>query len=192
MKTGIASSLSQNFQHEKLKENMEWGRDARSAPTTPSNQMPNIDRQNIDPQILKAAEGFEAMFMNFMMKTMRKTVPKSEHSMRSHATDIYQSLLDGEYAAKAAKTGGVGIADHVIDYLMRNRYNQMQGRRRIQSLEEVRAKEEEQSSGLQTPAEAPQRELKPILRNISEPKPAHNARTGGTDEGSKSIDPSDS
>jgi Rod binding domain-containing protein len=36
---------------------------------------PNIDRTRIDPKVLEAADGMEAMFLDYMMKVMRQTVP---------------------------------------------------------------------------------------------------------------------
>jgi Rod binding domain-containing protein len=69
----------------------------------------------------------EAMFLDYMMKVMRQTVPKSELESNSPATEIYQGMLDSEIAQKAARTGGVGLSDQIIAYLQSQRYNQNQG-----------------------------------------------------------------
>lgn len=74
------------------------------------------NRANADPEVVKAAEGFEAIFMDQMMKSMRQTVPKSDMDLESPASEIYRSMLDSEYADKAAKAGGVGLADMIIAY----------------------------------------------------------------------------
>jgi flagellar protein FlgJ len=86
-----------------------------------------VDRSRVDPQIVKAAEGMETMFMDYMMKVMRQTVPKNDLDLESPATDIYRSMLDSEYAAKAVKAGGVGLADQIVAYLEAQRYNPMNG-----------------------------------------------------------------
>lgn len=99
------------------------GADARSSPTTPSRAVPVLDRSKVDPQIIKAAEGMESLFLDFMMKVMRQTVPKSEMDLESPATEIYRGMLDSQTAEKAAKAGGVGLADQMIAYLVGQGYN---------------------------------------------------------------------
>lgn len=111
---------------------MQWGDNALTAPTTPQKRIEKVDRSKADPQNVKAAEGMEAMFIDYMMKVMRETVPKSEYSMDSPATEIYQGMLDQEVAQKSAKMGGIGLADQIIAYLESQRYtgsNSMGGQR---------------------------------------------------------------
>jgi len=93
----------------------------------PSRVAPNIDRSRIDPQLREAADGMEAMFLDYMMKVMRQTVPKGELEENSAATEIYQGMLDSEIAQKAARTGGVGLSDQIIAYLQSQRYTGSQG-----------------------------------------------------------------
>jgi len=87
-------------------------------------------RENVDPQIREAAEGMEAMFLDYMMKSMRQTVPKSELSMENQATEIYRGMMDSELAEKTAKSSvnGVGLADQIIAYLEARSYNQGNGK----------------------------------------------------------------
>lgn len=90
----------------------------------PLNGRQQIDRrQDVDPQIRAAAEGMEAMFVNQMMQAMRKTVDKSEMSLDSPATEIYQGMLDTEMAQKTARLNSVGLADQIIAYLEARSYN---------------------------------------------------------------------
>lgn len=72
--------------------------------------------------MLQAAEGMEAMFLDYMMKVMRQTVPKNDMDLQSPATEIYQGMLDSETAQKAARTGGIGLADQIVAYLESRRY----------------------------------------------------------------------
>jgi Rod binding domain-containing protein len=102
---------------------MDWGDNALTAPITPSNRLPVVDRTKVDPQIRKAAEGMEAMFLDYMMKSMRQTVQKSEMSLENPGTRMYQGMLDSEMAQQAARLGGVGLADQLIAYLQTERYN---------------------------------------------------------------------
>lgn len=106
---------------------MEWGQDALSAPITKTARQPVVDRANVDPAIIKAAEGMEGMFLDYMMNVMRQTVPKDDLSMNSQATDIYTGMMDHETAVKAAHQGGIGLADQVIAYLNSSQYARPQG-----------------------------------------------------------------
>jgi flagellar protein FlgJ len=96
---------------------LNFGRDAFSAPISPAKQMPQVDRSKVDPKILEAAEGMEGMFLDYMMKVMRESVPKNEMDLESPASNVYRSMLDSEYAKQAAHHGGIGLADQIIAYL---------------------------------------------------------------------------
>ncbi len=110
-----------------LRDRLDWGRDAQSAPTTPAKVVPNIDKSKVAPEVLKAAEGLETMFIDYMLKVMRQTVPKNELDLESPATEIYRGMMDSEYAEQAAHHGGIGLADQVIAYLGTQGYNLSQG-----------------------------------------------------------------
>ncbi|OFZ80588.1 MAG: hypothetical protein A3K03_04595 [Bdellovibrionales bacterium RIFOXYD1_FULL_44_7] len=106
---------------------IEWGDNALTAPTTPGKRLPVVDKNRVDPQVLKAAEGMEAMFLDYLMKVMRQTVPKNDMDLESPATHIYTSMLDSEVAQKAARAGGVGLADQIVAYLESQRYTLPRG-----------------------------------------------------------------
>jgi Rod binding domain-containing protein len=103
-------------------QHMQWGDSALTAPVTPDKRMPVIDKSKIDPETLKAAQGMEAMFLDYMYKVMRETVPKNDMDMESPATEIYRSMQDSENAQKAAQVGGIGLADQIIAYMESQRY----------------------------------------------------------------------
>lgn len=110
---------------------MNGGANALTAPTTPGKRMPVIDKSKVNPKLLEAAQGMEAMFIDYLMKTMRDSIPKEDMDLESPATKIYRSMLDSEYAQKAAKAGGVGLADQIIAYWESQSYT---GSRGVQSL----------------------------------------------------------
>jgi len=94
-----------------------------SAPT-PTRRDVVVDWQKVDPATREAAQGMEAMFIDHMMQTMRKSVGKSEMSLSNGASEIYQGMLDSEYSQRAARAGGVGLAEQIVAYLQSARYNQ--------------------------------------------------------------------
>lgn len=99
-----------------------------SSSVTPGHRVPVVDKSKVDPEILKAAEGMEAMFLDYMMKVMRQTVPKNEMDLDSPATEVYRSMLDTETAQRAAHAGGIGLADQIIAYLQPQSYHLSQGK----------------------------------------------------------------
>jgi Rod binding domain-containing protein len=100
---------------------------ARDARVSPSHQLPQVDRTKVDPKILEAAEGMEEMFIDYMMRVMRQTVPKNEMDLESPATEIYRSMMDSENSKKAAHAGGIGLSDQIIAYLQGRSYHLPQG-----------------------------------------------------------------
>lgn len=69
----------------------------------------------------KSAKEFEAVFMNTLMKAMRKTVPENKLFNGGGSTKFYRQMHDAEMA-KALATGnsGMGIADMIIRQFEQN------------------------------------------------------------------------
>ncbi len=69
----------------------------------------------------KAAKQFEAVFMNSLLKAMRRTVPDNKLFNSSGPTKFYQQMQDAEMA-KAMATGHnqMGIADMIIRQFKNN------------------------------------------------------------------------
>jgi soluble lytic murein transglycosylase-like protein len=69
----------------------------------------------------KSAKEFEAVFMNTLMKAMRKTVPDNKLFNSGGATKFYRQMHDAEMA-KALATGnsGMGIADMIVRQFEQN------------------------------------------------------------------------
>lgn len=64
-----------------------------------------------EARLKKAAEEFESLFINEMLKTMRKTIVKSEIFHTDENTEeLYTSMLDCELARDMAKAGGIGLS----------------------------------------------------------------------------------
>lgn len=100
---------------------------ALTAPVTPERRVPVVDKTRIDPKMLEVAQGMEGMFLDYMMKVMRETVPKQEGDLESPATRIYRGMQDSEFAKRAAQAGGIGLADQIIAYYESQRYTLPRG-----------------------------------------------------------------
>lgn len=125
--SNYSSSAPLPSDHSLNQRGIRWSGDVRNERISPSKIKPTIDRSKVDPSIVKAAEGMEAMFIDHMMQVMRQTVPKQEMDLDSPAAQIYRGLLDSEYAQKAAHNGGIGLADVMIAYLESRGYNSSEG-----------------------------------------------------------------
>lgn len=58
------------------------------------------------------AQQFESLFLNIMLKEMRKTVGRSG-LLGSDAMDTYQQMFDQQIALGMAKAGGIGLAPFI-------------------------------------------------------------------------------
>jgi len=73
-----------------------------------------------DPQgtVKKAAQQFEALFMQMVLKSMREATPKSG-LFDSPGQDMYTGMLDQQLATKVAQSG-TGLADVIARQLTRH------------------------------------------------------------------------
>jgi flagellar protein FlgJ len=67
-----------------------------------------------------AAQQFEALFLNMMLKSMREATPK-EGLFDDSNTELYTSMLDSQLSQSLSKGKGIGLADMLV------RQMQMQG-----------------------------------------------------------------
>lgn len=73
-----------------------------------------------DAQIARKAEEFEALFLAQMLKPMFESAKTPAlFGGDGPEQDAYGSMMQDHYAAAIAARGGVGIADHVKDALIR-------------------------------------------------------------------------
>ncbi|MBF0303482.1 MAG: rod-binding protein, partial [Desulfamplus sp.] len=88
------------------------------------NELKDTDRINAlkgkkDEKALKeACQGFEEVFLNTMMKSMRATIPEDPVFGKSHAMDMYTSLSDQYLAEKISKgENSTGIGEYLYRQL---------------------------------------------------------------------------
>ena len=85
------------------------------------------DAQNTQAQAMlkikgkaKSAAGeFESMFLNSMFEQMNTKVDGEGPFGGSGALKVWRSFLTNQYAQMYAKSGGIGIAQHVYDELLK-------------------------------------------------------------------------
>lgn len=69
-----------------------------------------------DKQALKkAAQDLEQIFISMMMKSMRNTVVDSGLFEKNNEKSIYTDMLDDEYSIAMSRSGGIGLADLILE-----------------------------------------------------------------------------
>lgn len=75
-----------------------------------------------EEQLMDACIEFESYFLKMMLSSMRNTIDTEDSFIpQSNGEKIFQSMLDEEYADKAAKSGnGIGLAKVLYKQLSAN------------------------------------------------------------------------
>ncbi len=118
--------------------------DEIKTPVNPANaliqqKLTEARQQSGDPQKLRqAAEDFEAIFVYFMLRTMRKTITKSGLLGNGIGGDIWESMFDQQLAGEVARSTNLGIAELLIQQLGNQSPSQPPGETPLQPLPEVK------------------------------------------------------
>jgi flagellar protein FlgJ len=75
-------------------------------------------KQSPDQALKLAAQQFESVFMNMMLKSMRDATPQ-DGMMDSEQTKMFTGMLD-QQLAQSMSTRGIGLADMMVKQLSRN------------------------------------------------------------------------
>lgn len=82
-------------------------------------------RQSPDQALKAAAQQFESVFLNMMLKSMREATPQ-DGMMESDQTRMFTGMLDQQLAQNMASRG-VGLADIMVQQLSRSMPGQVAG-----------------------------------------------------------------
>jgi flagellar protein FlgJ len=72
---------------------------------------------NVDPRLVEAAQGFEALFFQYLFSSMRNTVGKGGLFESSYARKMYEDMQYETWADIASQTGQLGIARALLSQL---------------------------------------------------------------------------
>lgn len=91
----------------------------QARPSAEANKSVKVDssQQILERKRLEAeqvAQDFETMFIDLMVKSMRQTAQPED---MSNAEDIYQGMLDSEYAKSMTTTNSFGIREQILNWL---------------------------------------------------------------------------
>lgn len=68
-----------------------------------------VKAEGTDP-LYQACQDFESVFVSYLLKSMRKTVPKTDLMNGGTQGDMYLSMMDDEIARAVTKGPGIGLA----------------------------------------------------------------------------------
>ncbi len=81
---------------------------------------PELKGVSDDVKLREAANEFEAIFIQQMLKTMRKTSIESDLIPKSEGEKLFQSMLDEKYSKISAESGSLGLGDMIYKQLKTN------------------------------------------------------------------------
>ena len=77
---------------------------------TQANKTENVKDPKYLAQIKNVSREFESIFLGYMLKQMRKTVPEDTLMGNSPAKDIFLGMQDDELSKELSRAGGIGLA----------------------------------------------------------------------------------
>jgi flagellar protein FlgJ len=73
-----------------------------------------------DRKLRKACADFEAIFINYIFQTMRKTVPESNYMTKMPGKDTYTMIMDQKLSQELAnRGGGIGLQKVLYEQMKR-------------------------------------------------------------------------
>jgi flagellar protein FlgJ len=64
-----------------------------------------------DTRLRKACKDFESLLVQQLLSKMRTSVPKSDLFGSKDKEEVFQSMLDEEYAKEVSESGSLGLGD---------------------------------------------------------------------------------
>ena len=71
-------------------------------------------------ELKKACSEFESLFINYIIKEMRATIPKTGMFSGGKAEEIYTSMMDIQLAKNIAEEGGFGLSRMLFEQFVKN------------------------------------------------------------------------
>ncbi len=96
--------------------------DSLTGPVPPFSGSPTEKASDLqEMKLRKAVADFEAIFIQYLLKCMRQTVPRSDLFGGGSSQDLCQGLLDEELSRTVAKGRGIGLSKVMLEKLLQER-----------------------------------------------------------------------
>lgn len=84
------------------------------APELASEKLPiNVSLERVK----RVCSEFESIFLSYMLKTMRETIPEGGLLGKDYGDKIIKSMLDEKLAIQMARGGGIGLGKMLLEKL---------------------------------------------------------------------------
>jgi flagellar protein FlgJ len=90
-----------------------WAQQARMPLPAPKSGQASKTEAVERREAMEAAQGFEAVFVHFLLKAMRNSVPKVGMFGDSFASNMYEQMFDETLSAHVVKSSSLGLSDMV-------------------------------------------------------------------------------
>jgi len=80
----------------------------------------NVDIEARKAKLRKAAEGFEAIFIRQILKSMRSTLTSGGMFGNGSVGEIYSDIMDNAISEKIAERGDMGLADIIYKQMVKS------------------------------------------------------------------------
>lgn len=87
---------------------------AAASATTQAKPLPKVDPKNA-----KTAQEFESVFLGQMTQLMLQSVQQDEQFSGGNGEEIFRGVLAEKLGAEMARRGGIGLAPHVLDQILK-------------------------------------------------------------------------
>jgi len=78
----------------------------------------DLQRDNqFNKRLKEATKSFEELFVHNLIKEMRKSIPKEGLLSGGQGEEIFQDMLDGEFAKKISENQGIGLSEFMYQQL---------------------------------------------------------------------------
>lgn len=71
-------------------------------------------------ELKEACNEFEAVFINTLLKNMRRTIPENDFIKKSHARKVFEGMMDEKIADEMASGQGIGLSKMLYNELKNN------------------------------------------------------------------------
>lgn len=75
------------------------------------------DKGKSDLQLNTSCSEMESLFIYYLLKEMRATIPKSDFISGGNAEEIYTSMLDSQLSKEISSRGGIGLSSLLREQL---------------------------------------------------------------------------
>jgi flagellar protein FlgJ len=84
---------------------------------SPDSALESLARDAQPDKLKRACAEFESLFLNYLLKSMRSSIPEGGIIEQSEESKMFKSMLDEKLADNISANGGLGLGDILLQQL---------------------------------------------------------------------------